>query len=384
MTDWPRETPFWKALISIAALVGMAATPVHASDWWASYFDREDGYFDLSDSLSRGGFIPVPVIITEPAVNGGLGVAGQFVRPSSTPDVPPGRTIVGGAYTGNGSWGGGLLQQGALADGQVLYRAGLGYADVILPVFPFGGSTEVDYEDMVKFVFGNIRYRIPDTGFSLGPRFIYRTSNVSLSAEGPMADRVNALIERFTGERRYVALGISMNYDTRNNPLTPTHGINAILTFDTYSDAIGSDRDFNEGRLDVHAFQSFGDAWSVGTKVSLDGVSDNAPFFMLPSIDLRGVESGRYQGDTALSLEAELRYQFTPRWAGVAFGGYGQTFVRDSLLFDPVDDIWTYGAGIRYRIARKHGLDVGLDVARGPEQTTFYLQFGHAWARTMD
>ena len=105
---------------------------------------------------------------------------------------------------------------------------------------------------------------------------------------------------------------------------------------------------------------------------------------MSPGVDLRGVQSGRYQGDTALSLETELRKQFTPRWAGVVFGGYGQTFVDNTRPFEPTKDIWTYGAGVRYRIARKFGLDVGLDVARGPEDTIFYIQFGHAWARTMD
>lgn len=105
---------------------------------------------------------------------------------------------------------------------------------------------------------------------------------------------------------------------------------------------------------------------------------------MAPAVDLRGVESGRYQGETALSVEVEVRHQVTPRWAGVVFGGYGQTFAGNSRLYESQDDIWTYGAGIRYRIARKLGIDVGLDVARGPEDTIFYIQFGHAWGRTMD
>jgi hypothetical protein len=36
---------------------------------------------------------------------------------------------------------------------------------------------------------------------------------------------------------------------------------------------------------------------------------------------------------------------------------------------------------LRYEIARKFGLHVGIDVARGPEDTAFYLQVGSAWFR---
>ncbi|PQZ25505.1 hypothetical protein CQZ93_15640 [Ochrobactrum vermis] len=271
-----------------------------------------------------------------------------------------------------------------MADDRFLYRFGLGIADVTLPVFPFGGSSEVDYGNAMKFGFGNIRYKVPNTSFSIGPQFIYRTSDISLDAQGPLADQVNRIIGRFEGEHQYVALGLSMNYDTRDNKITPTDGINAILKFDVYSGALGSDRDFTEGTLNVHAFHKLNDAWSIGTKLSVDTVSAEAPFFMAPAVDLRGIESGRYQGDTALSIETELRHQFTPRWAGVLFGGYGETFVNHSRLYEPQDNIWTYGAGIRYKIARKFGIDAGLDVARGPESTIFYIQFGHAWGRTMD
>jgi hypothetical protein len=373
-----------KALLAGAALLSLSTPPAQASEWWTRFSDPEDGYLDVSGLLRRGGFIPVPVIITEPAVHGGLGVAGQFIQPPARQGVPPGRTIIGGAYTGNGSWGGGLLQQGALADGQLLYRFAFGLADLNLPIFPFGDSNEVDYANKAKFAVGNIRYRIPDTQFSIGPQVTYRTSDVSLSTEGPLADRVNTIIERFSGDRQYVALGLSASYDTRNNAVTPTQGTNVVFKYDFYSGAVGSDRDFTESQLHIHHFLQLCDTYSLGGRLSLDTVSSGAPFFMSPSVDLRGVQYGRYQGDTSLSIEAELRHEFTPRWAGVVFGGYGETFVDSSRLYEARSGLWTYGAGIRYRIAREFGIDVGLDVARGPEDTVFYIQFGHAWGRTMN
>jgi hypothetical protein len=37
------------------------------------------------------------------------------------------------------------------------------------------------------------------------------------------------------------------------------------------------------------------------------------------------------------------------------------------------------GLGFRYRLARKQGLQTGIDIARGPEDTSIYLTVGSAW-----
>jgi hypothetical protein len=38
-----------------------------------------------------------------------------------------------------------------------------------------------------------------------------------------------------------------------------------------------------------------------------------------------------------------------------------------------------YGAGFRYLMAKVLGMRVGIDVARGPEGTYWYLVMGSAW-----
>ena len=167
MVRWLSWEILRNAFLAGTVLLDIGARPAQAFDWRANFIDPDDGGFDVSGLLGRGGFIPVPIIITEPAVEGGLGIMGQFVHAPTSPGVSPGRTIAGGAITRNGSKGGGLLQQGSLADGKLVYRFGAGLADVTLPIFPFGGSTEIDYENKAIFGFGNIRYRFADTGFSM-------------------------------------------------------------------------------------------------------------------------------------------------------------------------------------------------------------------------
>ncbi len=46
--------------------------------------------------------------------------------------------------------------------------------------------------------------------------------------------------------------------------------------------------------------------------------------------------------------------------------------------------VWAGGVGFRYRIARKLGLDAGIDLADGSGGAVFYIQFGHAWTSAMD
>lgn len=317
----------WAILILVWARL---ATDAHSSEFLQRFYDPEDGAFDLSTILANGGFIPVPIIITEPAVDKGLGLAGQFLHPPASDGAASGRTIVGGAMTGNGSWGGGILQQGVFGDGDFLYRLGGGIADVTLPIFPFGGSEGFDYEDRMKFGFANVRYQLPDTSFSFGPRFIYRTSDVSLEGKGPLAERITGLLDQFTEEKRYVAIGLSAHQDTRDNQFTPTEGLNAIIRYDAYSKGWGSDKDFGVGAFLFHGFYQFDEDWSAGGKVRFEAVTSGTPFFLAPAVDLRGVQYGRYQGDAALSLEGELRRQVSERWAFVAFGGYGETFVASS------------------------------------------------------
>jgi outer membrane protein assembly factor BamA len=375
---------FRQFLVAASTLVGMAG---QASAFDFSIFvDPEDNYIDASAFLARGGFIPVPVIITEPAVDGGFGIIGQFMRsPEHAGDQPP-RTMIGIARTGNGSTAGGIMRAGNLREGDLRYTVGLGLADMTVPIFPFGLDQSIDYNNKNRILFANARTRLGETQWWAGPRLVYRQTDLALGeAElGPVANRVRDRINDLFSDKQYVALGASLHYDTRDNPISPTDGINGVLKYDIYDDAFGSDADFDIGQAAVASFTKFGDDWSFGILSKYKWTSGDNPFFTSPSVDLRGVQSGRYAGDSALSSEIELRKQITSRWAGVVFGGYGESHVSDSNLYESEDGIWTYGAGVRYRLARQMGLDVGLDIAKGPEEHIFYIQFGHAWGREMD
>lgn len=89
-------------LASLALLCG----PTQA----AELFDPEDGMLDMSETLrdSPYGFLPIPLLITEPAVGYGGGLFGLFLHGKGSQQgdrfIPPAMTAVGGGGTGNGTW----------------------------------------------------------------------------------------------------------------------------------------------------------------------------------------------------------------------------------------------------------------------------------------
>ena len=76
--------------------------------------------------------------------------------------------------------------------------------------------------------------------------------------------------------------------------------------------------------------------------------------------------------------EVEPRWKVTSRWSLVGFVGAG--FVAPDMegLAD-AEAIVAGGGGFRYLLVRKMGMGIGIDVARGPEQTAFYIILGSYW-----
>lgn len=115
------------------------------------FVDPEDGMFDTSEwLLTHRGFLPVPMIITEPAVDNGLGLGLAFfheakkTKPSegehSTGALPPSISAVFGAATGNDSWFAGGGHWGSWKNDSIRYLGGAGLTSVNLKFYGGGDS----------------------------------------------------------------------------------------------------------------------------------------------------------------------------------------------------------------------------------------------------
>ncbi|WP_425046656.1 BamA/TamA family outer membrane protein [Primorskyibacter sp. S87] len=369
-------------VVSVLAWV-FCATPNQASaqgGFLDQFVDPEDNHVDVSTFLDNGGFVPVPIIITEPAVGGGAGLAAVFLKlPEAGSNNDPTRTIFGFAGTGNNSKIGFGARFGSAFDGDLKYRAVVGGGSINLDFFPLGIPQGLSFNNEAIFANAEARYRLGESEFFLGPTLtaIQTTVSPNLGGGTPLPPALSRDI-------KMNALGLSLHFDNRDNPFTPRNGLNASAKVRRFDQAIGSDVDYTATDLFAAYFHSPNDKWTLSGMVLGSGTNGDTPFFMEPSINIRGVPFNRYQGDRVISTEFEVRRQLSPRWAMVGFAGYGKATSDGAPDISADSEAATFGAGIRYKLARKYGLDVGIDIARGPEDTVVYLQFGHAWAMNMD
>ena len=173
--------------------------------------------------------------------------------------------------------------------------------------------------------------------------------------------------------------GIALTYDSRDNLFTPTKGIYSDTSLFASDDAFGANRNFRRFGQVLIGWWPVAPKVTLGARADYQQSSDGAPFFVRPFIALRGIPAMRYPGNKVASTEIEARWQFHGRWSVVGFGGVGQARIDDGLKRDKTAGAG--GFGFRYELARKFGLHAGIDVARGPEDTAFYLQVGSAWFR---
>jgi outer membrane protein assembly factor BamA len=172
----------------------------------------------------------------------------------------------------------------------------------------------------------------------------------------------------------------SLTYDSRDNIFTPTRGAYVEASAGLFSQALGGDSEFQRPSLLAMEFVPLCSKLFLGVRGGVTASFGDEPFYMKPYISLRGAPIMRYQGDEAAQIETELRWQCWKRFSLVGFVGGGAAW-NDFNHFQASQQIVTGGAGFRYELARKYGIHVGVDVARGPDNTAVYIQIGSAWAR---
>jgi hypothetical protein len=397
----------YKQLV-LAGTIGLASAVSGQAAQASQFRDALDGKFDFSQYLSDNayGFLPVPIIISEPAVDSGLGLAGVFFHEDdeaaaerkeamATSEyashylLPPSLSVVAGVYTGNESWLAAGGHMGFYREGAIRYEGFVGYGDINLDYYSVG-DLELDEPFSLKTkaaFFGNtVKFRIGDLPLYIGPSQAYIGSELSPRnlqqwfPEGTDPEIIDSLTDLLTAEITTSGLGIDIELDMRDNLFTPTEGFAYTLDVMTYQDALGSDVEYESLEFEGLNYFKFNEHWRAGLRLGAELVEsdDILPPFAMPDITLRGIPAARYQGERVAYVEGELTWQINLRWSALAFVGSGWASDSGSELFSSSSRV-SQGVGFRYTLARHYGLHAGLDIARGPEDTVWYIQVGSAW-----
>ena len=375
-------------LVAVLAAGGscpLAAAPAGEARKPSKLFDPGDGWFDISAFLDESyGFAPILMPVTEPAL--GYGVAGALVFIDKQPSLPgagyrqPDLAAVGGLVTENANWGAAGLDSRHWRNDRLQTIVAAGYAELHLDYYGLGEDSELRNHPLSYSLSpaggqAQVKHRLGKSRFQVGLAYALAEVRVEFGAgDGAQG------IPPFEADTWQAGLTPSANYDSRNNLFTPTRGIYAEALCRVFSQALGGDADHQRAELVWIGYHPLHPKVTVGAKVAGRASFGEVPFYMRPYVSLRGLAALSYQGEQVAEAEAEVRYQFWKRISLVGFGGAGSAW-SGSDGEESRKNVQTAGTGVRYELARKYGLHMGLDVAWGPDLSAIYVQFGNAWMR---
>jgi len=162
----------------------------------ARFFDPQDGQLDLSYFLENPrGFLPIPIVVTEPAVGYGGGVAGMFLRPRreagdegwARPDI----LGVGAFGTQNGTWGAFGGDATRWLDGRLRTLVGAATGQFNLDFYGLGTEASslnqgVRYTLQFTGAVAQANWQLaPKSPWAVGLRYVYANVNPKPRTEAP-------------------------------------------------------------------------------------------------------------------------------------------------------------------------------------------------------
>ncbi len=362
-----------------------------------TFKDSLDGAFDVSDFLINiHGFLPVPTLVTEPALGGIGGFLGLvFMQPPKErvtfnkrghpAPVRPTITGIGGFYTANKSWGLGGGYTSEWEKYGITYSAATAYANVNmdfykeLPTLNKELKASLNFETVPFFL--SVRKSFLGN-FAAGFKYMFAYAHISLNTEKDWDSYkyFNELLEKMNTTNIVSRISPVLVYDSRDNMFSPNNGLRIDAQLDWSDKALGSDFDYVQLNMNAFGYKELFDRWVASLRLEWEQIFEDPAFYMLPYVSLRGVPANRYQGNIIALAETEHRVTVYKRWAVVGFAGVGKAF--DSYdSFDTSKWIYNYGGGFRYLIARKFKLQMGADLGFGPNDWGAYIIFGSGWMR---
>ena len=251
-----------KVIISLLIITLIYTSPVYAKSFWDRFKDPKDGKFDVSgwseeEEAITGGFLPIPVIVSEPAIGGlALGAGLLYIREESsikntdgrngkpgseTRKLPPVITGIAGAYSLNDSWLIGFGHRDNWLNDSFRYSGGVGYGSLNLDFYGLGttgppGDSSISF-NMESFFFSqDLKYRLFKSDFFLGARYLFLNTHSEFDISGIIPG-----IPPKQLDSKDSGLGPILQYDTRDNIFTPTRGSKVDMSAMFHTPTFGGD-----------------------------------------------------------------------------------------------------------------------------------------------
>ncbi len=369
-------------------IIIIAGFQLNAQKFNEYFVDSTDNSLDVSGFLnSPAGFMPVPLLITEPAVGIGGGMAAvffhnkkNFINSGGKGQLPPIMTVGAAAYTSNDTWFALAAHQGSYKNDRFRYTGAVGYASVNMGFYGAGileGEFRFDFNLKSIFTFHEFSFRpIKNIPLFTGFNYLYMGSEVNFLTGIDVPE-----LEVLTENTNSAGMNFIVMWDSRDNSFTPSSGIFTAFDLGRYSKLFGGEVEYSNFANRTYLYIPTLEQKLVGGfRLYAQYKWGDVPFFELPFIQLRGIQAMRYQDNMVGVGETEWRWNVFNRWSLIGFIGAGYTSPKlHEVNFKELKA--ASGGGFRYLIAKDYGIHAGLDIARGPEVWAWYLTVGSNWFR---
>lgn len=322
--------------------------------------------------------VPVPIPVVNPTLGTGLAGALLYLHPnrSSDPNAPTSTTGVGGLYTDSQSWAVAAFHSGYYRDDSIRLLFPAVYGEFNVDFYGVGEDSPlrdnpIDYKAVSTAMFPRLLMELPWNNWFLGGEYAFINLDAQFDTSQTLPD-----IPGLAEETRTAGLGITTVYDSRNSTFWPTKGSWLDLGTTFYGDYAGGDYQYTKTIAKFAQYFPLADAVTLVYRIDGQSVAGGAPFWDLARIRLRGFAGGQYLDDAAVTAQTEVRWNVGPRWAALGFGGAGR--IADSIGgLGSTKSVYAGGAGMRYMLAKKQKLSIGLDVACASDgNVSLYFQVG--------
>jgi hypothetical protein len=349
--------------------------------------DVDDELEESADGRSDGkerSWEPVvaPIPSRNPAFGWMLSVPAMLMyKPSfAGPEDPVWISGLFGFYAENESWGAGLLQRMSFGGDRWRVTGALFRAEMNYEYFGIGGgggaSIVLDQDADLALVEG-LRRVAPN--LYLGLRAMY--ARTELGPQLPDIDLPPGLDPgRLRVDLTLATIAPRLQYDTRDNEFYPRSGLLVNASAAVSRDSIGADLDYERYEASMNHYLAIGNQGVLASRVVSQYTSAGTPFFLFPAFgqgaDLRGYQMGSYRDRFLVAAQTEYRHRFTRRIGAAAFGGVGSV-APDFAGWEK--SLWSAGAGFRFVLAPKNDISLRVDLARGRDETVYYVGVGEAF-----
>lgn len=327
--------------------------------------------------------IVMPIPISNPALGDGLGVGAGVLYKAAGSDRPW-TTGVGGLYTDNGSWAAAVFQKAYIGDDRFRILGGGGVGEFNIDFYGVGAAAgdrgfSVPITQKAGFATAQALMRVaPHTYVGLQYKLVDMTTSINFDPP-PFPDMDIPPLEL---NSTVSALGLSAQYDTRDDEFRPTSGIYGTLVWLQADRALGSDHDYGRVEAGVNGYSSSEERTVWAWRASTCWAGDGAPFYDICNFgsqaDLRGYVQGQYRDYSMFTVQAEYRRKLTDRFGIVVFAGVGAV-ASDFGSMSGDELLPAAGVGVRYLASRDYGLNVGIDYAVGEDSSAMYFRIGEAF-----